>query len=90
MHTVQRMNEELTNIFINLPEGIVLINEENNQVSLGNYEFLRLFALNRNTSNAEIAIKLAENVLVPHGSQKNDNNTHENTYLSRDPNSRVS
>ena len=91
MHTVQRMNEELKNIFINLPEGIVLINEENNsQVSLGNYEFLRLFSLNRNTSNAEIAIKLAENVLVPQGShQQIENNTHENAYLSRDPNSRV-
>jgi hypothetical protein len=72
MHTVERMNEELKNIFINLPEGIVLINEENSQVSLGNYEFLRLFSLNRNTSNAEIAIKLAENVLVPHGTPKND------------------
>ena len=91
MHTVQRMNEELKNIFINLPEGIVLINEENNrQESLGNYEFLRLFSLNRNTSNAEIAIKLAENVLVPQGShQQIENNTHENAYLSRDPNSRV-
>jgi hypothetical protein len=54
MHTVERMNEELKNIFINLPEGIVLINEENSQVSLGNFEFLRLFSLSRNTSNAEI------------------------------------
>ena len=85
MHTVERMNEELKNIFINLPEGIVLINEENSQVSLGNFEFLRLFSLSRNTSNAEIAIKLAENVLVPHGNPKNDYNTHENTNFSRDP-----
>lgn len=76
MHTVQRMSEELKNIFINLPEGVVLINEENSEVSLGNYEFLRLFSLNRNSSNAEIAIKLAENVLVPHGSPQNDNNSH--------------
>jgi hypothetical protein len=30
METVQRMNEELKNILINLPEGIVLINEETN------------------------------------------------------------
>jgi hypothetical protein len=37
------MNEELRNILVNLPEGIVLINEETNQVSLGNNEFLRLF-----------------------------------------------
>jgi len=64
MATVQRMNEELRNILVNLPEGIVLINEETNQVSLGNNEFLRLFKLGRNSSNEEIAIKLADNVLM--------------------------
>ena len=58
------MNEELRNILVNLPEGIVLINEETNQVSLGNNEFLRLFKLSRRSSNEEIAIKLADNVLM--------------------------
>lgn len=60
METVQRMNEELKNILINLPEGIVLINEETNQVSLGNIEFLRLFSLDKNCSNDIIASKLAD------------------------------
>ena len=64
MATVQRMNEELRNILVNLPEGIVLINEETNQVSLGNNEFLRLFSLGRNSSNEEIAMKLLDNVLM--------------------------
>ncbi len=51
MATVQKMNEELKKILINMPEGIVLINEENDQVSLGNIEFFRLFSLQQNCSN---------------------------------------
>jgi len=44
METVSRMNTELKNIFRDIPEGIILINEElNNQVSLGNNEFMRIF-----------------------------------------------
>jgi len=33
------MNEELKNILINLPEGILLINEETQDVTLKNQEF---------------------------------------------------
>jgi hypothetical protein len=37
------MNEELKTILMNLPEGIILINEEKNSVSLNNQEFMRIF-----------------------------------------------
>jgi hypothetical protein len=37
------MNEELKSILMNLPDGIVLINEESNNVSLNNAEFNRIF-----------------------------------------------
>lgn len=37
------MNEELNNMLMNLPEGIVLINDKTGQVVLGNEEFKRLF-----------------------------------------------
>jgi hypothetical protein len=33
------MNEELKNILMNLPEGILLINEETQDVTLKNQEF---------------------------------------------------
>jgi c-di-AMP phosphodiesterase-like protein len=40
---IMKMNEELQNILMNLPEGIILINEETNKVSLKNQEFMRIF-----------------------------------------------
>jgi hypothetical protein len=33
---IMQMNEELKSILMNLPEGIVLIDEETNKVSLNN------------------------------------------------------
>jgi hypothetical protein len=40
---IKRMNEELKNILMNLPEGIILINDETNEVTLNNQEFMRIF-----------------------------------------------
>jgi hypothetical protein len=37
------MNLELTRLFDNLPEGIVLYNEEDKNIVLANHEFKRLF-----------------------------------------------
>lgn len=37
------MNEELTRLFDNLPEGIVLYNKEDKNIVLANHEFRRLF-----------------------------------------------
>jgi hypothetical protein len=37
------MNEELKSILMNLPDGIVLINEESNEITLNNSEFNRIF-----------------------------------------------
>ena len=39
------MNQELTELFDNLPEGIVLINEEKQKIALANNEFKRLFSI---------------------------------------------
>jgi len=40
---IMQMNEELQNILMNLPEGIILINEQTNKVTLKNQEFMRIF-----------------------------------------------
>jgi hypothetical protein len=40
---IRRMNEELKNIFMGLPEGIVLISEKSGQVVLNNEEFMQIF-----------------------------------------------
>lgn len=48
------MNEELTNILMTLPEGIILINEETGQVTLGNKELIRLFKIHQTASPEEI------------------------------------
>ena len=47
LHTcqIQTMNNELINLFNNLPEGIVIYNNETKTVSLVNSEFKRLFKL---------------------------------------------
>jgi hypothetical protein len=37
------MNEELKSILMNLPEGIILIDEESSKISLNNQEFMRIF-----------------------------------------------
>jgi hypothetical protein len=39
------MNDELKSILLNLPEGIILINNESEEVALTNFEFGRLFHL---------------------------------------------
>ncbi|CDW89272.1 pas domain s-box protein [Stylonychia lemnae] len=40
------MNQELTKLFDNLPEGIVLYNQEDKNIVLANHEFKRLFKVN--------------------------------------------
>ena len=37
------MNEELKNILMNLPEGIILYNQESKEVVLYNDEFIKTF-----------------------------------------------
>ena len=44
------MNEELKSILMNLPEGIVLINDDSNEVALYNQEFNRIFTVEQYTS----------------------------------------
>lgn len=48
------MNEELNNILNNLPEGILLINEQTGQVVHGNEEFKRLFLLPKESQIEDI------------------------------------
>ena len=47
------MNKELTELFDNLPEGIVLINEEEQKIALANIEFKRLFSIYNDESLQE-------------------------------------
>ena len=51
-------------IMMNLPEGIVLINENTRKVSLGNYEFRRLFELDKDATNQELGERLAKPILT--------------------------
>lgn len=39
------MNDELTKLLNNLPEGILLYNQDNQKVVLANSEFKRLFGI---------------------------------------------
>ena len=51
---IRRMNEELKSILMNLPEGIVLINDETHEVVLQNSEFHRIFAIPEFTDVADL------------------------------------
>lgn len=51
---IKRMNEELKNILMALPDGIVLINEKNGQVVLNNEEFSRIFQVPLQCKKEEI------------------------------------
>ena len=48
------MNQELKSILMNLPEGILLINEESNMVSLNNQEFMRIFQISQAADDPEV------------------------------------
>jgi PAS domain-containing protein len=43
MVQIRRMNAELRNILEAMPEGIVLVDEESMDVTMGNKEFLKIF-----------------------------------------------
>lgn len=45
MEDINRMNDELRHLLVSLPEGIILINNNNKEVALANIEFNRLFGL---------------------------------------------
>lgn len=45
MKNIQMMNDELKSILMEMPEGVVLIDEQTEQVSLGNNEFKKIFRL---------------------------------------------
>jgi c-di-AMP phosphodiesterase-like protein len=80
---IQKMNEELTNILMNLPEGIVLVNEQSNEVALGNNEFRRLFSIPKALSNEAIGGKLQEQVLISYNNKSlNYDNDQETEYPS--------
>ncbi|CDW85484.1 pas domain s-box protein [Stylonychia lemnae] len=46
LQEIQTMNDELKQLFDNLPEGIVLFNQDDKNISIANQEFLRLFGSN--------------------------------------------
>ena len=51
---IRRMNQELKSILMNLPEGIVLINDETDEVTLQNQEFNRIFAIPEDANSDEL------------------------------------
>lgn len=63
MKSIQQMNEEFQAILMNLPEGVVLINKDNKNVTLGNLEFRRLFSVPKLATNEGIAVKLNDPIL---------------------------
>lgn len=50
MEKIRTMNEELKNLLMSLPDGIVLVDEKTSDLSLVNNEFKRLFSLPDNSS----------------------------------------
>lgn len=60
---MKRTNEEFKNILMTLPEGIILINNETKQVTLGNYEFRRLFSVPKFASIDQIDSRINEKLL---------------------------
>jgi sensor histidine kinase regulating citrate/malate metabolism len=44
---IMQMNEELKTILMKLPEGIILINEQTNKITLNNQEFMRIFQISQ-------------------------------------------
>lgn len=63
MGNIQRMNEDLKSILMNLPEGVILINNSTKEVALGNYEFRRLFQLPKYAQIDKINERIKDNVL---------------------------
>lgn len=61
---VKQMNDELNNILMNLPEGIVLINEATGEVVLGNEEFKKLFCLPKEAETEDINKKVNSAILT--------------------------
>lgn len=57
------MNEEMQTILMNLPEGIILVNKQTQEVALGNMEFRRLFGVERQATHKEIAERLKDPIL---------------------------
>ena len=60
---IRQMNEELKSILMNLPEGIVLINDETSEVALQNQEFNRIFAV-PDTASSQNVTDLVKEPLV--------------------------
>jgi len=71
MENIKRMNEEFKNILMTLPEGIILINNETNEVTLGNNEFKRLFLVPQQASIDAIGERLKQNVLLTYNKVSN-------------------
>lgn len=63
---VHKMNADLKNLLKALPEGIILVNSEKQEVTLSNHEFTRLFGLPEQCSPEVITAKLGDKVLQTH------------------------
>lgn len=48
------MNEELTKIFDSMPEGVVMLQQDDNKVKLANTEFKRLFRVRRSVKSNQL------------------------------------
>lgn len=59
---------------MNLPEGVILVNKETKEVALGNYEFRRLFSLERLATHKEIDQRLAVPILSVFNNLSSDSN----------------
>ena len=76
MQNIKLMNEELKNILMSLPEGVVLVKNSNNEAVLGNIEFCRLFNIPKSDDIEGIKSKITNKTLQIHNimsDKKNDN-----------------
>lgn len=63
MAQIQKMNDDLKHMLMTMPEGIVLINKETQDVTLGNFEFRRLFKIPKTSNNETIGAIIKQTVL---------------------------
>ena len=70
---IRQMNEELKSILMNLTEGIILIEDDNEKVALINQEFNRIFTIPDDSSFENIAEIIRKPVVKVYNDAGNNN-----------------
>lgn len=61
-----KMNEDLTDLLMNLPKPVILIRESDNEVVMGNKELCKLLSTDEKDGRDAIATRIAEKIFQPY------------------------